>query len=183
MNAIFMEPQLLIDQQAIDIIINRLCCQLIENHQDFSNSALIGIQPRGVYFAKRLHQTLEKLLGGNKVLYGNLDVTFFRDDVRRKEGLIPNATQIDFIIENKKIILIDDVLYTGRTIRAALDAMLAFGRPSKVELVALIDRHYARDLPIEANYVGKSVDTILSQVVKVEWQELDGQDRIWLMEK
>jgi pyrimidine operon attenuation protein/uracil phosphoribosyltransferase len=161
-----------------------LCWQLIENHGDFSSSVIIGIQPRGVYLAARMHKILSQILSRNKVPYGELDVTFYRDDFRSHEGpLVPSSTNIDFIIENKKVILIDDVLYTGRTIRAALDALLAFGRPAKVELLCLIDRRYSRDLPIEANYVGKSVDTITSEKVKVEWQEEGAENKVWLVTK
>ena len=113
-----------------------------------------------------------------------MDVTFFRDDFRHhQEPLVPKATQIDFLVEGKKVILIDDVLYTGRTIRAGLDSILAFGRPEKVELLVLIDRRYSRHLPIEPNYTGKTVDTISYEKVKVDWQETEGEDKVWLMDK
>ncbi len=177
-----MQPRLILNSKNFEITINRLCYQLIENHGDFSESAIIGLQPRGIYLADRIHKKLSLIFSDKKILSGNLDVTFFRDDFRRRESpLLPNATQIDFIVENKKIILVDDVLYTGRTIRAGLDAVLAFGRPSKVELLTLIDRRYSRHLPIEPNYVGKSVDAIDSENVKVKWKEIEGEDEVWLL--
>lgn len=154
---------------------------MIENHDDFNDSVIIGLQPRGVNLSNRIAKQLRQFLPGKTILSGNLDITFFRDDFRRRENVIvPSATQIDFIIENKKVILVDDVLYTGRTIRAALDALLAFGRPSKVELVVLIDRKFSRHLPIEPDYVGKAIDTIMSDKVKVTWNETDGKDEVWL---
>lgn len=167
-----------------DITIKRLCHQLIENHNDFSDSVLIGLQPRGTYLAKRVHEELSKLLPKQKIKLGYLDVTFFRDDFRHSEKLLlANTTSIDFIIENKKVILIDDVLFTGRTIRAGMDAMLAFGRPSKVELLVLIDRRYTRHLPIEPDYIGLQVDSISSEKVIVKWKETEGKDEVVLVEE
>ncbi len=166
-----------------DITIKRLCHQLIENHNDFSDSVLIGLQPRGTFLAKRVQEELSKLLPKKKIKLGYLDVTFFRDDFRHNDKLlIANSTSIDFIIENKKVILIDDVLYTGRTIRAGMDAMLAFGRPSKVELLVLVDRRYTRHLPIEPDYIGIQVDSISSEKVLVKWKETEGKDEVILME-
>ena len=141
---------------------------MLENHLDLDNTVLIGIQPRGIYVSDRLVQELSKQLNGIKPQYGKLDITFYRDDIR-KELHIANQTDIPFSIENKNVVLIDDVLYTGRTIRAALDALLDFGRPEKVELCVLIDRRFSRQLPIQPDYVGKSIDSIISQKVKVEW--------------
>jgi pyrimidine operon attenuation protein / uracil phosphoribosyltransferase len=133
-----------------------------------------------VHLAKRIHQEIKKIKPNLNIPYGELDITFHRDDFRRGEPLKAQPTKMDFLIEGKKIVMIDDVLYTGRTIRAALDAMLAFGRPSKVELLVLIDRRYARDLPIEPNYIGQSVDTIVSEKVKVSWKETTGMDEVRL---
>ncbi len=179
-----MKQGIILGNPKFRITIKRLCHQLIENHNDFSDSVLIGLQPRGIYLANRIQQELESLLPDNKLQFGNLDVTFFRDDFRHRENpLVPNATDIDFIIENKKVILIDDVLYTGRTIRAGLDAMLAFGRPSKVELLVLIDRRYTRQLPIEPDYIGMKVDSISSEKVVVRWKETDGKDEVILVEE
>jgi len=179
-----MSSRLILNPKNFEITINRLCFELIENHDDFSQSVIIGLQPRGIYLSNRISSQLRHFLPGKEILTGNLDITFFRDDFRRRENVIvPSATQIDFIIENKKVILVDDVLYTGRTIRAALDAILAFGRPSKVELLTLINRKFSRHVPIEPNYVGKQIDTIMSDKVKVSWQETDGKDEVWLFTK
>lgn len=169
--------KIIIDQKLLDITITRLAHQLIETHDDFSNTALIGLQPRGIYLARRVHQKLTQILKKKNILLGELDTTFYRDDFRRKE-LIPNKTNIDFIIEDKNVVLIDDVLFTGRTIRAGLDALLAFGRPKDVELLVLIDRRLSRHLPIQAKYVGKVIDSIASQNVKVEWSETDEKDKV-----
>ncbi|TND08864.1 MAG: pyrimidine operon attenuation protein / uracil phosphoribosyltransferase [Bacteroidetes bacterium] len=175
-----MTPRLILSPQLFDITINRLCHQLIEVHDDFSESVIIGLQPRGVFLARRIQKTLEKILNKNGIPCGELDVTFYRDDFRRKD-LVPNRTHIDFVIENKNVILVDDVLFTGRTIRAGLDAMQAFGRPKDVELVVLIDRRFSRNLPIQAKYIGRTVDTIASEKVKVEWKEAGGEDHVWLI--
>jgi pyrimidine operon attenuation protein/uracil phosphoribosyltransferase len=179
-----MEPRLILSNRDFEITINRLCYQLIEDHNDFSNSVIIGLQPRGIYLAQRIKNVLSRLLPASQLQCGNLDVTFFRDDFRKHDApLIPNSTNIDFIVEDKKVILADDVLYTGRTIRAGLDAVLAFGRPKKVDLVVLIDRRYSRHLPIEPTYTGKTVDAISSEKVRVEWKEVEGEDKVWLTSK
>ena len=109
---------------------------------------------------------------GSTILYGKLDITFYRDDIRQ-ELHVANQTDIPFSIEGKKVVLIDDVLYTGRTIRAALDALQDFGRPEKVELCVLINRRFSRELPIQPDYVGKAIDSIISQKVKVEWEKME----------
>ena len=172
----------LLDGAKFEITIQRLCHQLIENHDDFSDSVILGIQPRGIYLANRIHSELKKLFPTSNILKGNLDVTFFRDDFRRNDGILnPSSTEINFIIEGKKVILMDDVLWTGRTIRSAMDAIQAFGRPAKVELLTLVDRRYSRHVPIEADYIGIKVDTIDSQKVKVSWKETDGEDRVILL--
>lgn len=172
----------LLNGKKFQITIQRLCHQLIENHDDFSKSVVLGIQPRGIYLANRITKNLKTILPHANILSGNLDITFFRDDFRSHEGpLIPSSTEIDFIIENKKVILVDDVLWTGRTIRAAMDALLAFGRPEKVELLVLVDRRFSRHLPIEPDYIGIQVDTIYSQKVKVNWKETDGEDNVTLL--
>jgi len=174
----------ILDNQLLDITINRLCQQLIENHGEFEDSVIIGLQPRGIYLANRIQSRLESILK-KPISLGYLDTTFYRDDFRRRDTpKKANATNISFIIEDKKVILIDDVLYTGRSIRASMDAMIAFGRPLKVELLVLIDRRYSRQLPIEPNYIGKHVNTIESQVVLVEWKEQGKKsDNIWLLNK
>lgn len=176
-----MQKKLILDQHLLDITISRLCYQLIENHDDFANSAILGLQPRGTYVAERIKSQLEKLLK-EKIKIGYLDTTFHRDDFRRRETpKQANETNIPFLIEDKNIILIDDVLYTGRSVRAALDAMISFGRPQTVELLVLVDRKYTRDLPIQPNYIGRSVNTMQSQRVMVEWREQGKKkDSIWL---
>ena len=137
--------------------------------------------PQNIY--EDLPEILEEILG-KKITCGNLDITFYRDDFRRRERpLIPSITNIDFSIENKKVVLIDDVLYTGRTIRSGLDALLTFGRPSKVELLVIIDRRFSRDLPIQEDYTGKAIDTLISERVSVEWKETEGADKVVLFTK
>jgi pyrimidine operon attenuation protein/uracil phosphoribosyltransferase len=175
--------KLLLNSKHFSITLRRLCHQLIENHNDFSNSVIIGLQPRGVFVARRIHQQLSELFPEKKILIGNLDVTFYRDDFRRREIIIPSSTEIDFIVEDKNVILVDDVLFTGRTIRAGIDAMLDFGRPRKVELLVLVDRRYSRHLPIAPDYIGISVDTITSEKVRVQWKETEGEDEIWMDSK
>ncbi|MCA6435628.1 MAG: bifunctional pyr operon transcriptional regulator/uracil phosphoribosyltransferase PyrR [Bacteroidota bacterium] len=174
------KPKILLEKDQFDVTLKRLCHQLIEVHNNFENSVLIGLQPRGIFLANRIKQELEKILKLKNIRCGALDITFFRDDFRKKE-LIPNKTNIDFIIEDKNVILIDDVLFTGRTIRSGLDAMLAFGRPKDVELLVLVDRRLARHVPIQAKYVGITIDSIESQNVKVEWKEINKTDRITLL--
>jgi pyrimidine operon attenuation protein/uracil phosphoribosyltransferase len=177
-----MQKRRILDSQQLEITLSRLSQQLIENHDTFEDSVMLGLQPRGIHLAKRLKQRIQQM-NQTDVPLGYLDATFYRDDFRRRETpLKPNATHVPFIIEDKKVILIDDVLFTGRTVRAALDAMTAFGRPRKVELLILIDRKYSRDLPIEPDYVGKHVDSIFSQRVLVQWKEQGNpEDSIWLM--
>lgn len=178
-----MQKRLLFDSSLLKVTISRLCQQLIEVHEDFSKSVIIGMQPRGIFLAERIKSELVQLTGGD-IPIGYLDTTFHRDDFRRREDLVmPSQTKIPFIIENKKVILVDDVLFTGRTVRAALDAMNTFGRPAKVELLVLIDRLYSRHIPVEANYVGRKVNTIQSQKVLVELQEQGKKDNIWLINK
>lgn len=178
-----MQKRLLLDSFQIEITIKRLCYQLIENHDDFSNSAIIGLQPRGIFVARRIKNFLDDILKTNSLRYGTLDVTFYRDDFRRREMIAPNETNIDFLVENQKVILIDDVFYTGRTIRASMDALLDFGRPSKVELLTLVDRRYSRQLPIAPDYIGIQVDTIMTEKIKVEWKETEGHDAVWIWEE
>lgn len=178
-----MEKRIIIDNQLLDIIIGRLCQQLIESHDGFENCVILGLQPRGVFLAERISGSLKNLLQKD-IRLGYLDTTFFRDDFRKKEiPLKANATKVPFLIEDKNVILVDDVLYTGRTVRAAMDAMIAFGRPRKVELLTLIDRKYSRDLPIQANYVGLEVNCLESEKVWVELKEQEGitEDNIWLI--
>lgn len=176
-----MQKKLILDQYLLEITINRLCYQLIENHDDFTDSVILGLQPRGRFVAERIKAGLETLMR-KKIQIGYLDTTFHRDDFRHRETpKRANETNIPFLIEDKNIILIDDVLFTGRSVRAALDAMISFGRPRTVELLVLIDRKYTRELPIQPDYIGRTVNTLESQRVMVEWREQGlKKDSIWL---
>ena len=156
-----MKESILLEGAKFQITIRRLCQQLIENHGDFSNAVLIGIQPRGTY----------------------LDITFYRDDFRMKGAnpLAANSTDIDFMVDDKDVILIDDVLWTGRTIRSAMDAIQTFGRPGRMELMVLVDRRFSRQIPIQPDYIGIQVDSIDSQKVIVSWEDIDETDSIVLI--
>lgn len=175
------KQRVLFDSRRFGITVTRLAHQLFENHGDFSQTCLIGIQPRGVFLADRIHRYLTKDLKLN-VPFGKLDNTFYRDDFRTAEKqLTPSHTEMDFTVEGKTVVLVDDVMYTGRTIRAAMDALLDFGRPRKVELLVLVERRFSRELPIQPDYVGVYVDSIAEEKVRVEWKEQDGEDKIWII--
>lgn len=164
----------------VNLTIQRLAHQIIENHLDLENTVLIGLQPRGIFVSNRIVEVIKTIVDENKIHYGKLDITFYRDDIRSSIH-IANETDINFSIENKSVILIDDVLWTGRTIRAALDALLDFGRPASVELCVLIDRRFSRQLPIQPNYIGRSIDTYNDQKVKVYWEDKDGRNAVELL--
>ena len=179
-----MSNRLLIDTKEIQIILNRLACQLRETHQDFSNSVLIGLQPRGTILAKRIISILEQEDHLQSIANGFLDITFFRDDFRRTEKVLSaNKNLMDVSVENKKVVLIDDVLYTGRSIRAALTAIDSYGRPAEIELLTLIDRRFSRHLPIQPDYLGRQVDAIANQKVLVHWKEEHGEDAVYIVNK
>lgn len=179
-----MSQKLLLNAKEINIILHRLACQLVEKHLDFSNTVLVGMQPRGKYLADRIKKILEDEYQIQNLTLGFLDITFFRDDFRRGEKpLEASETQIDFLVENKKVVFIDDVLYTGRSINAALTAIQSFGRPSEVELLTLIDRRFSRHLPIQPDYRGRQVDAINNEKVLVKWQDNDGEDAVYLVTK
>ncbi len=161
--------QILLSAQQLKLTILRLAQHLIENHDNLDELVFIGIQPRGVKFSDKLIEAIRQIRGGEKLNYGILDITFYRDDIR-EELHVANKTDIPFSIENKNLVLIDDVLYTGRTIRAALDALQDFGRARKVELCVLVNRRFERELPIQPDYFGITIDTMSSQKVKVEWE-------------
>lgn len=171
----------ILTQQQLAITIKRLAHQVIENHIDFKNTVLIGLQPRGIFLSDQLVEEIRRETGNTNILYGQLDITFYRDDIR-KELHVANHTNIPFSIEGKNVVLIDDVLYTGRTARAALDALLDFGRPERVELCVLIDRRFSRQFPIQADYTGKSIDSIISQKIKVFWKVKDGKEEVILLD-
>lgn len=176
-----MSQKILLTSHEVNIILHRLACQLIENHLDFKDTILIGLQPRGSYVAQRMKQLLEQEYNVPEVPLGFLDITFFRDDFRRSDKpLEANKTQIDFLVENKNVVFIDDVLYTGRSIRSALTAIQSFGRPASIELLVLIDRRFSRHLPIQPDYRGRQVDAINNEKVKVTWKENEGEDSVYL---
>ena len=179
-----MSQKTILDTNEIHILLHRLTCQLIENHSDFSNTVLIGIQPRGVFFARRIIELLSKEYHVFDVKYGELDITFYRDDFRRRdEPLQANKNNMHTIdIENKKVVFIDDVLFSGRSIRAALTAIQAYGRPKNIELMVLIDRRFSRNLPIQPDYLGIQVDAINEEKVSVSWKEKDKTDLVYIVE-
>lgn len=171
----------ILEGQAFGLTLQRLCHQLIEDHDGLAGTALIGLQPRGVLLARRIRAVLAELVPGEAPAYGELDITFHRDDFRhRPVTALPGTTDIDFSLDGKRVVLIDDVLFTGRTIRAGLDALLHFGRPGSVQLLVLIDRRFSRELPIQPDYVGKWVDSFDGQRVTVEWAGTEGRDRVLL---
>ncbi len=179
-----MSKKILLDSKEIDIILHRLACQLIENHGDFSDTVLIGIQPRGISVLNRLVAILQKESELTNIDSGQLDITFFRDDFRRRdEPLEANTTSINTILENKRVVLVDDVLFTGRSIRAALTAIDSYGRPSDIELLVLIDRRFSRNLPIQPTYLGKQVDAVNNEKVSVAWGDNKSKNTIYLIQK
>jgi len=150
----------------------RLAHQLLENSDSLSDTVFIGIQPRGVFVAEQIVAEVKNIVPTETVQYGVLDITFYRDDVR-SELHEAKKTSIDFSIEGKNVVIIDDVLYTGRTIRAALDALQDFGRPNKVALCVLVDRRFNRELPIQPDYTGIRIDTHDSDMIKIDWTSGD----------
>lgn len=178
----------------LDLTIERLCYQLIEDYGDFSNTCLIGIQTGGVMLAERLQQKLSDLslrgssttqpTGSTSMPFGKLDITFYRDDFRTsKKPLSANANEMPFVVENQRVILVDDVLYTGRSVQAAMTALNHYGRPESVKLLVLVDRRFNRQLPVRPDYVGIVMDALDEAYVKVEWQEVEGSDRVLLFHK
>jgi pyrimidine operon attenuation protein/uracil phosphoribosyltransferase len=171
----------ILSKEQLALTIKRLAHQILENHPRLEDTVIIGLQPRGIFLSDRIVQELEKLVPPATILYGKLDITFYRDDVRKSLHIASN-TDIPFSIENKNVILVDDVLYTGRTIRAALDALLDYGRPAKVALCVLVDRRFSRELPIQPDYLGKAIDTIYSQRVTVLWKENNDSEQVMLLD-
>ena len=173
---------ILISEQQLPSIIKRLSHQILETHPGLNNTVIIGLQPRGVFLSDRIVAALHQELPADQVVYGKLDITFYRDDIRR-ELHVATQTDLPFSIEGKTVILIDDVLFTGRTIRAALDALMSFGRPSKVKLCVLVDRKPSRELPIQPDFSGKEMDTLTPFKVKVKWKENEGVDEVILLDQ
>lgn len=173
----------LFTHEQLTITIQRLAHQIVEQIDVFEDVVIIGIQPRGIHLSDRVVKAIQAIVPGQKIQYGQLDTTFYRDDVHQNNGIhIPSATSIDFNLEGKQIILIDDVLHTGRTIRAAMDALIDFGRPKHVSLMVLIARRFSRELPIQPDFVGQSVDTMYSQKVKVQWDEQQLDHKVLLID-
>ena len=176
-----MSQKALLTAAEVQIILHRLACQLIENHNDFKETVLIGLQPRGIFVADRIAAILRDEYGIENLKLGYLDITFFRDDFRRRDApLAATSTKIDFLIENKNVVLIDDVLYSGRSVRAALTALQSYGRPNNVELLVLIDRRFSRHLPIQPTYRGRQVDAINEEKVLVTWKETNNEDGVYI---
>ena len=179
-----MSQKVLLDEKEVNIILHRLACQLIEKHNDFSNTILVGLQPRGRHLADRLTQVLESDYNIADLQVGYLDITFYRDDFRRSEKVLEaSATEMNFVVEGNKVVFIDDVLYTGRSIRAALTAIQSYGRPKNIELLILIDRRFSRHLPIQPDYRGRQVDAIDDEKVIVNWKETQGEDNVYLIKQ
>ena len=177
-----MSDRLLLNAKEVNIILNRLACQLRETHLDFSNTVLIGLQPRGAIVAKRLVSILSDQYMIDNIQLGLLDITFFRDDFRRSTKVLEaKENMMDVEIEGKRVVLVDDVLYTGRSVRAALSAIDSYGRPSEIQLLTLIDRRFSRHLPIQPDFLGRQVDAIQNERVRVYWSETDKQDAVYLI--
>ncbi len=171
----------ILSAKRLELTLDRLCYSIIENHTNLEDTVIIGIQPRGVFLADQINERLLKLTKKEAIPYGKIDITFYRDDFRKRdEPIRASITEIDFLVEDKKVILIDDVLYTGRTIHAAMSALQDFGRPSKIELMCLVDRRFNRQFPIMSNYVGIVVDALNEAYVRVNWGKKKGQSEVLL---
>lgn len=166
----YKDMQILLTSHLLQVTINRLAHQLVENYTSLENIVFIGIQPRGIKVSEKIVRCIQQICPDQKVQYGILDITFYRDDIR-EEFHVASKTELPFEVEGKTIVLIDDVLYTGRTIRAALDAIQDFGRPQKVELCVLVNRRFNRELPIQPDYCGIIIDSLITQKVKVQWDK------------
>ena len=178
-----LEEREILNKESIVIAIERLCHQLHEVHNTFDNAVLIGVQPRGTYLNNRILKKLKLIVPNSEIESGNVDISFYRDDLMRRETpIVPEVMDINLSLEGKDVVLIDDVVFTGRSIRSAIDALMTFGRPKSIELLTLIDRRFSRDLPIQPNYFGKKIDTMESEKIIVEWEENAGIDRV-LMRK
>ena len=175
-----MAAKILLNEIKVSIILSRLCQQLIERHKDFSNVVLVGIQPRGTSLLEQLLKLLKEQ-GLKSIKSGKLDITFFRDDFRRNdEPLYAKTTEMSNTLEGKDVVLIDDVLFTGRSIRAALSAIDSYGRPKSIELLVLVDRRFSRHLPIQPDYLGAQIDALQGDRVKVVWSDLPKKSVVYL---
>ena len=175
------DPVQILDGQEIDRILKRMACEILENHKRTENLALIGIHTRGVFLARRLRQYI-KDFDQVELLLGEIDITLYRDDwTQMSSQPVVKTTDIAFSVDNKQVILVDDVLFSGRTVRAAMDQVIDFGRPARIELAVLIDRGH-RELPIQSNYTGHSLRTKRRQMVNVLLKECDAEDKVTLTE-
>ncbi len=172
----------ILSHHQLGITIKRLAHQILENHIQLRDTVIIGLQPRGIFLSDKIVEEINKIVDPSLISYGKLDITFYRDDIH-KQLHTANITDIPFTIENKQVVLVDDVLWTGRTIRAAMDALLDFGRPKKVELCVLIDRRFSREYPIQADYVGRAIDTFPNQKVMVYLNKKDKEESVELLEE
>jgi pyrimidine operon attenuation protein / uracil phosphoribosyltransferase len=176
------EKAKILDEEGINRAIMRIAHEIIEKNKGTAELCIIGIRNRGVYIAERIAECIKKIEGAN-VLTGALDITLYRDDLALASGQpLVRKTEIDFDINAKNLVLVDDVLYTGRTIRAALDALIDFGRPKSIQLAVLVDRGH-RELPIRADFVGKNIPTSKKETVEVHLQEPDGSNEVLIVEK
>ena len=176
------EKTKILDKEAIDRALDRIAHEIVEKLKSIDDLAIIGIRNRGEHLGSRLADKIKDITG-KRPAFGALDITLYRDDLTQvSEQPVVHATEIPFNIDGKRIVLVDDVLYTGRTIRCALDALIDFGRPAQIQLAVLVDRGH-RELPIRADYVGKNVPTSLREVVEVRLVEADGKDEVVICEK
>jgi pyrimidine operon attenuation protein/uracil phosphoribosyltransferase len=173
--------RIILEEGRFALTIDRLCHQLIEQFDDFRETCLIGIQPRGVQLAQRIRDRLADILQASSIRMGKLDITFYRDDFRKRDKpLKASVTEMNFLVENQNVVLVDDVLYTGRTVNAALTALNHYGRPREVELLVLVDRRFNRHLPIQPDFTGITIDAVDQAYVRVEWKDIDGADQVLL---
>ena len=172
------------ENEKFELTIERLCYHLIEDYDDFKDTCIVGIQTGGVQLAQRIIQKLDEIKEDLGIPFGKLDITFYRDDFRTsKKPLAANINDMPFIIENQKVILVDDVSYTGRSVQAAMTALNHYGRPHSIKLLVLVDRRFNREIPVRPDYIGTVVDALDDTYVKVEWEEVEGQDRILILPK
>ena len=178
------EKSRIMDSARMKRALSRLASEIVEDNQGAKDLYIVGIRRRGVPIAERLGEKIEAL-EGERPVFGIIDITLYRDDLSTVgANPIVNRTELDTDIEDKNIILVDDVLYTGRTIRAALDQLMDFGRPRKVQLAVLIDRGKEhRELPIQADFIGRTVPTKRSEIIKVMLKEYDDEEAVWIYEK
>lgn len=178
------QKAVILDEVALSRALTRISHEIIERNKGISNCVLVGVKTRGIYLANRIAEKIAQI-EGQQIEVGEIDISLYRDDLSTKTSTgdpIVNGSNIPFQITTKRVILVDDVLFTGRTVRAAMDALIDFGRPSQIQLAILIDRGH-RELPIRADYVGKNIPTSLNEKIVVQLTEHDGQDQVVIYEK